>query len=55
MSLATQSQALSAFLVAEGLVPQPSAALGETAPARLPAAELSRLADGMTVLVSCWD
>lgn len=55
VSLATQSQALSAFLVAEGLVPQPSAALGETAPARLPAAELSRLADGMTVLVSCWD
>lgn len=50
VSLATDATALRALLASVGVTPQDSSDRGAISPD-----ELNRLADGMTVLVSCWD
>ena len=50
VSLAADSAAIQGLLLAANVTPEPNLARGAISPD-----EMNRLADGMTVLVSCWD
>ena len=50
VSLAADATALRSVLSTAGLTPQESTERGQITPD-----EMNRIADGMTVLVSCWD